>query len=57
MFGAPSAAWAQAVRVFAAGLLDLGSLITHELGLEEFGRAVDLLRDARDDVGKVILRP
>jgi L-iditol 2-dehydrogenase len=56
VFGAPPAAWAHAVRLFAAGLLDLGSLVTHELALEDFGQAVGLLR-GRDDVGKVLLRP
>jgi threonine dehydrogenase-like Zn-dependent dehydrogenase len=57
VFGAPPAAWAHAVRLFAAGLVDPGPLITHELDLAEFGRAMDLLRGARDDVGKVLLRP
>ena len=57
VFGAPPAAWKQAVRLFAAGLLDLGSLVTHEFALEEFGRAAGLLRSRREDVGKVLLRP
>ncbi|MDN3356325.1 alcohol dehydrogenase catalytic domain-containing protein [Actinomadura sp. DC4] len=57
VFGASPSAWTHAVRLFAAGLLDLGSLVTHELGLEEFGRAMELLRGSRDDVGKILLRP
>ncbi|MFB9840371.1 hypothetical protein, partial [Actinoallomurus acaciae] len=57
VFGAPPAAWTYAVRLFAADLLDPGPLITHELDLAEFGRALELSRGARDDVGKVLLRP
>ena len=57
VFGASSAAWTHAVRVFAAGLLDLAALITHELDLTEFGPAIRLLAGGRDDVGKVLLRP
>lgn len=57
VFGASSAAWAYAVRVFAMGRLNLASLITHELDLTEFGDAVRLLDGTRDDVGKVLLRP
>jgi threonine dehydrogenase-like Zn-dependent dehydrogenase len=56
VFGAPSAAWAHAVRLFADGRLDLGALVTHELALEDFGHAVGLLRGA-GDAGKVLLRP
>jgi 2-desacetyl-2-hydroxyethyl bacteriochlorophyllide A dehydrogenase len=57
VFGASPAAWSHAVRLFAAGLLDLGSLVTHEFPLSEFGRAMDLLHGTRDDVGKVLLHP
>jgi 2-desacetyl-2-hydroxyethyl bacteriochlorophyllide A dehydrogenase len=57
VFGAPPAAWTHAVRLFATGLLDLGSLVTHEFALTEFGRAMDLLHGTRDDVGKVLIRP
>jgi 2-desacetyl-2-hydroxyethyl bacteriochlorophyllide A dehydrogenase len=57
VFGAPSAAWTHAVRVFAAGLLDLGSLVTHELPLEAYPDAVALLGQGGEDVGKIILRP
>jgi 2-desacetyl-2-hydroxyethyl bacteriochlorophyllide A dehydrogenase len=57
VFGAPSSAWAHAVRAFAAGLLDLGSLVTHELPLEAYPDAVALLGQGGEDVGKIILRP
>jgi L-iditol 2-dehydrogenase len=57
VFGAPSAAWSDVVRLFAAGLLDLGPLVTHEFALTEFDGAVDLLHGTRDDVGKVLIRP
>jgi 2-desacetyl-2-hydroxyethyl bacteriochlorophyllide A dehydrogenase len=55
VFGAPSAAWTHAVRLFATGLLDLGPLVSHEVGLTDFAQAVALLHD--DDVGKVLIRP
>jgi threonine dehydrogenase-like Zn-dependent dehydrogenase len=57
VFGAPPAAWTHAVRLFAAGLLDPGVLVTHEFGLDEFGRALELLHGGHDDVGKVLIRP
>ncbi|MGW8375552.1 alcohol dehydrogenase catalytic domain-containing protein [Streptomyces sp. ODS28] len=57
VFGASSAAWAHAVRAFSAGLLTPSALITHELPLEEFGAAMDLLSGGDDRVGKVLLRP
>jgi 2-desacetyl-2-hydroxyethyl bacteriochlorophyllide A dehydrogenase len=57
VFGASSAAWAHAVRVFTSGLLDLGPLVTHELPLEAYPDAVALLGQGGEDVGKIILRP
>jgi threonine dehydrogenase-like Zn-dependent dehydrogenase len=57
VFGAAPAAWTHVVRLFSAGMLDLGSLVTHELALTEFWRAMELLRGSRDDVGKILLRP
>ena len=56
VFGAPPAAWAYAVRAFTAGLLDPAPLITHELPLEEFPAAVELVGGG-PGVGKVLLRP
>ncbi|NJP99533.1 zinc-dependent alcohol dehydrogenase [Streptomyces zingiberis] len=57
VFGAPSAAWAHAVRCFEAGLLDPAPLITHELPLEGYADAVKLVGGGDPGVGKVLLRP
>ncbi|MEU6809630.1 alcohol dehydrogenase catalytic domain-containing protein [Streptomyces sp. NPDC046831] len=57
VFGAPPAAWAYTVRVFAAGLLDPLPLVTHELPLAEFSRAIALAGAGDPAVGKVLLRP
>ena len=43
MFGAAPEAWAHTVRVFGAGLLDPLPLVTHELPLEEFAKAIELV--------------
>ncbi|MDJ1130948.1 zinc-dependent alcohol dehydrogenase [Streptomyces iconiensis] len=55
VFGAAPAAWAHAVRAFSAGLLDPLPLVTHELRLSEFPRAMELV--GAPGVGKVLLRP
>lgn len=57
VFGAPPDAWAHTVRVFGAGLLDPLPLVTHELALEEFPRAIELVGSGDPKVGKVLLRP
>ncbi|PZT69575.1 dehydrogenase [Streptomyces sp. SW4] len=57
VFGAPPAAWAHTVRVFAAGLLDPLPLVTHELPLEDFAHAIELAGSGDPKVGKVLLRP
>ncbi|MGW3739992.1 zinc-dependent alcohol dehydrogenase [Streptomyces sp. NPDC005146] len=57
VFGAPSAAWAYAVRAFTAGLLDPAALITHEFPLERFADAVALVGGGGPGTGKVLLRP
>ncbi|MEV5430918.1 alcohol dehydrogenase catalytic domain-containing protein [Streptomyces sp. NPDC052701] len=57
VFGAPPQAWAHTVRMFAAGLLDPLPLVTHELPLAEFSRAVELVGSGDPEVGKVLLRP
>ncbi|GHJ37845.1 zinc-binding dehydrogenase [Streptomyces sp. TS71-3] len=57
VFGAPTAAWAHAVRAFGAGLLTPAPLITHELPLSDFGHAIDLVDQAAPQTGKVLLRP
>ena len=57
VFGAPPVAWAHTVRVFAAGLLDPLPLVTHELPLQEFPQAIELVGSGDPKVGKVLLRP
>ncbi|MGV9991819.1 zinc-dependent alcohol dehydrogenase [Streptomyces sp. NPDC003374] len=57
VFGAPPGAWAHAVRMFAAGLLDPLPLVSHELPLTEFARAIELVGAGDPTVGKVLLRP
>ncbi|MEV6736338.1 alcohol dehydrogenase catalytic domain-containing protein [Streptomyces sp. NPDC051104] len=57
VFGAPPDAWAHAVRVFGAGLLDPLPLVTHELPLTEFPQAIELVGSGDPKVGKVLLRP
>ncbi|MGV9340117.1 zinc-dependent alcohol dehydrogenase [Streptomyces sp. NPDC003688] len=52
VFGAPPAAWAHAVRLFGAGLLDPLPLVSHRLPLTEFARAVE-----SGGPGKVLLLP
>lgn len=57
VFGANSAAWAHAVRAFTAGLVDLRSVVTHRMALGEFAEAIELMGEARPDVGKILLLP
>jgi threonine dehydrogenase-like Zn-dependent dehydrogenase len=57
VFGAPPHAWAHTVRVFAAGLLDPLPLVTHDLPLAEFARAIELVGSGDPKVGKVLLHP
>ncbi|MFD9028485.1 zinc-binding dehydrogenase [Streptomyces parvulus] len=57
VFGAPPEAWAHTVRVFAAGLLDPRPLVTHELPLDRFAEALELVGSGDPQVGKVLLRP
>jgi 2-desacetyl-2-hydroxyethyl bacteriochlorophyllide A dehydrogenase len=57
VFGASASGWLGAVRAFNAGLLDPAPLITHELPLEDYGKAIELLSGARSDVGKILLLP
>ena len=47
VFGAAPDAWAHTVRVFGAGLLDPLPLVTHELPLEEFPQAIELVGSRR----------
>ncbi|MFB4316067.1 zinc-binding dehydrogenase [Actinomadura sp. 21ATH] len=55
VFGAGPADWAYAVRAFGAGVLRPAALITHELPLDDYERALKL--SASPDAGKVLLRP
>lgn len=57
VFGAPSRAWAHAVRAFASGALDPTVLITHEVGLDDVAEAFSLLADRDAGAVKVLLRP
>ncbi|MFF6788301.1 zinc-binding dehydrogenase [Streptomyces filamentosus] len=57
VFGASSAAWADAVRAFAAGVLDPAPLVTHEFPLDRFAEALALVGGGDPAVGKVLLRP
>jgi threonine dehydrogenase-like Zn-dependent dehydrogenase len=57
VFGAPSAAWADAVRAFGLGLLDPAPLISHEFPLERFEEAIALVGGGDPRTGKVLLRP
>ncbi|MYW65479.1 alcohol dehydrogenase catalytic domain-containing protein [Streptomyces sp. SID8379] len=57
VFGAAPDAWAHAVRVFGAGLLDPMPLVTHEVPLERFAEAIEWVGAGDQKVGKVLLRP
>ncbi|WP_037065875.1 zinc-dependent alcohol dehydrogenase [Pseudonocardia acaciae] len=57
VFGAPSRAWSHAVRAFAAGALDPGLIVSHELPLDRVGEAFALLADEHAGAVKVLLRP
>ncbi|WP_432510400.1 zinc-dependent alcohol dehydrogenase [Kineococcus sp. SYSU DK001] len=56
VFGAPTRAWAYAVRAFSAGILDPTPLITHEFDLADAQGALDELA-ARRGALKVLLKP
>lgn len=57
VFGAAPDAWAHAVRMFGAGLLDPLPLVTHEVELERFAEAIEWVGSGDPKVGKVLLRP
>ncbi|MFE0650889.1 zinc-binding dehydrogenase [Streptomyces sp. NPDC059534] len=57
VFGASSAAWADAVRALAQGLLDPAPLVTHTFPLERFGEALALVGGGDPATGKVLLHP
>ncbi|GAA3046961.1 alcohol dehydrogenase catalytic domain-containing protein [Streptomyces roseofulvus] len=55
--GAPSGAWSSAVRAFSAARLTPLELVTHQLGVDEFERAMALTAGGDPRVGRVLLRP
>ncbi|NGN65438.1 alcohol dehydrogenase catalytic domain-containing protein [Streptomyces sp. A7024] len=57
IFGAPSAAWTDAVRAFGTGLLRPAPLVTHALPLERFADAIALVGGGDPKTGKVLLVP
>ncbi|MEU7071792.1 alcohol dehydrogenase catalytic domain-containing protein [Streptomyces narbonensis] len=56
-FGASSGAWAYAVRAFSAARLTPLELLTHQLGIDEFERAMELAGADDPHVGRVLLHP
>lgn len=57
VFGASARAWTHAVRALAAGLIDPGLLVSHELPLEEVDQAFQLLAQRSSNVVKILLAP
>jgi 2-desacetyl-2-hydroxyethyl bacteriochlorophyllide A dehydrogenase len=55
IFGASSAAWTYAVRVFSAGLLNLAPLITHRFALDEYQTALETLISRQTKMLKVLV--
>ncbi len=55
IFGASSAAWAYAVQLFSAGLLQLAPLITHRFALPEYEAALNIVMARREGALKVLL--
>lgn len=45
------------IELFRRGELSIDGIVTHEFGLEEFDRALDVVENRRDGVIKAILRP
>ncbi|MEU7516058.1 alcohol dehydrogenase catalytic domain-containing protein [Streptomyces sp. NPDC042898] len=56
-FGPSSGAWSYAVSAFSAGRLTPLELLTHQLGIDEFERAMELTGSGDPRVGRVLLRP
>ena len=55
IFGASSAAWAYAVQLFSAGLLQLAPLITHRFALSDYEEALNTVMARREGALKVLL--
>lgn len=56
-FGASSGAWSYAVSAFSTARLTPLELVTHQLGIAEFERAMALTGSGDPRVGKVLLHP
>ena len=57
VFAYTTASFEQALRLIESGRLDVAPLVTHTFALGEFQKAFDLLRERREPVVKVILKP
>ncbi len=55
IFGASSAAWTYAVRLFSVGLLQLAPLITHRFALPDYEAALDTVMARHEGALKVLL--
>lgn len=55
IFGASSAAWAYAVQLFSAGLLQLAPLITHRFALPDYQAALNTVIARREGALKVMV--
>lgn len=57
VWGAKAAAWTHAVAAFTSGVLNPAPLVTHDLPLEAYREAIDLISGGDLNVGKVLLHP
>ncbi len=49
--------WPEAINLHERGLVKAGPMITHRLPLSEFGEAMQILKERRDNAIKVVLEP
>jgi threonine dehydrogenase-like Zn-dependent dehydrogenase len=57
IFAASRAAWQWTVKLYAQGLLDPASLVTHRFGLEDLPEALATLRSRSGGAIKVLIHP
>ncbi len=57
VFGADSRAWQHAIALLSSGALDLPALVSHQVGLADYGQALSLLTERPANLGKVLLLP
>jgi threonine dehydrogenase-like Zn-dependent dehydrogenase len=57
VFAYTTRSFEQALRLIESGRVDVAPLVTHTFALAEFQKAFDLLRERREPVVKVILKP